>query len=139
MKILLITICRLASSLLRMQVGGAPDGNNLTTGGTAWWNSCQQRKKPIYDACHNRSRGTDMHKFREGLKCVLTDYSLLKWNEDRPRCYDNPALPHVSGKLGQAFTDCPKDDHNRNAAKGVKCIIDHWETDCPVPTGTTTR
>uniref|UniRef100_A0A0K8R5E6 Putative secreted protein n=1 Tax=Ixodes ricinus TaxID=34613 RepID=A0A0K8R5E6_IXORI len=137
MKILLITIV--------VCVFAATDASRRSTRRQQFddWRACMvgqlpTEKKPIYEACHNRSRGTDMHKFREGLKCVLTDYSLLNGTKIDLAAMTTRASS-VSGKLGQAFTDCPKDDHNRNAAKGVKCIIDRLETDCPVPTGSTTR
>ncbi|CAN7988194.1 unnamed protein product, partial [Ixodes hexagonus] len=96
------------------------------------WRTCMVQhlpteKRAVYDGCYANSRGTEMHKFRDGLKCVLSDYHLVSGtNVDLSAM--TALASSVPGKLGQAFTDCPKDDHNRKADKNIKCIIDHLET-----------
>lgn len=105
----------------------------------AQWRDCMVSKlpadkTPVYEGCHNSSRGTEMRKFREGLQCVLGSYNLVdKNNVDLARMRE-VARNITQQELKTAFEECPNEDRNNKVARAVKCVIDRLETSCPVPT-----
>ncbi|KAL1445517.1 hypothetical protein MTO96_044979 [Rhipicephalus appendiculatus] len=104
------------------------------------WRSCMVKKipgdkAPVYEACHNRSRGTDMHRFRDGLQCVLSSYNIVKKNDVNLDLMAQLAKNITQQDLKGAFEECPKNDRNKNLQRAVKCVIDHLESTCPAPDG----
>uniref|UniRef100_A0A023FYI5 Putative secreted protein n=1 Tax=Amblyomma parvum TaxID=251391 RepID=A0A023FYI5_AMBPA len=92
-------------------------------------------KAPVFQGCHNTAAGTEMRKFRQGLECILDSYQLLDRNNVNLARMTEVAPTITKEELKKAFEDCPKDDGNKKVAKAVKCVIDHLETTCPVPSG----
>nr|XP_037281055.1 uncharacterized protein LOC119174307 [Rhipicephalus microplus] len=104
------------------------------------WRSCMVQKIPVdkvpqYDACHGRSRGTDMHRFRDGLQCVLSSYNIVNKNDVNLDRMAQLARTITQQDLKSAFEECPKNDRNKHVQRAVKCVIDHLERTCPVPDG----
>ncbi|KAL1479088.1 hypothetical protein MTO96_052151 [Rhipicephalus appendiculatus] len=104
----------------------------------AEWRACMVAKLPQdkvqeYENCRNRSRGTDMRRFRQGLECVLTSYNLVNRTDVNLNRMRELAQEVTQQEVKAAFQECPEDDNNRKVGKAVKCLIDHLETSCPVP------
>uniref|UniRef100_A0A6G5A0Q2 Putative conserved secreted protein n=1 Tax=Rhipicephalus microplus TaxID=6941 RepID=A0A6G5A0Q2_RHIMP len=77
------------------------------------WRSCMVKKIPAdkvpqYDACHGRSRGTDMHRFRDGLQCVLSSYNIVNKNDVNLDRMAQLARTITQQDLKSAFEECPK-------------------------------
>uniref|UniRef100_A0A6M2E7K2 Putative conserved secreted protein n=1 Tax=Amblyomma tuberculatum TaxID=48802 RepID=A0A6M2E7K2_9ACAR len=104
------------------------------------WRQCMVNKlptdkAPVFQGCHHNASGTEMRKFRQGLECVLGSYELVNRNNVDLARMTQVAPTITKEELKKAFEDCPKDEDNKKVAKAVKCVIDHLETNCPVPDG----
>uniref|UniRef100_A0A131XE89 Putative secreted peptide n=1 Tax=Hyalomma excavatum TaxID=257692 RepID=A0A131XE89_9ACAR len=104
------------------------------------WRNCMVQKIPndkasVYQACHERSRGTDMHRFRDGLQCVLSSYNIVNRNDVNLERMAQLAREITQQDLKSAFEECPKNERNKQLQRTVKCVIDHLESTCPVPEG----
>lgn len=104
------------------------------------WRNCMVQKipgdkAPVYEACHSRSRGTDMHRFRDGLQCVLSSYNIVNKNDVNLERMAQLAKDITQQDLKGAFQECPKNERNKSLQRTVKCVIDHLEKTCPVPDG----
>ncbi|KAL3215761.1 hypothetical protein MRX96_051282 [Rhipicephalus microplus] len=85
------------------------------------WRSCMVRKIPAdkvpqYEACHGRSRGTDMHRFRDGLQCVLSSYNIVNKNDVNLNLMAQLARNIPQQDLKSAFEECPKNDRNKHVS-----------------------
>uniref|UniRef100_A0A131Z3S5 Uncharacterized protein n=1 Tax=Rhipicephalus appendiculatus TaxID=34631 RepID=A0A131Z3S5_RHIAP len=104
----------------------------------AEWRACMVAKLPQdkvqeYENCRNRSRGTDMRRFRQGLECVLSSYNLVNRTDVDLSRMQQLAQNVTQEEVRAAFHDCSQDENNKKVGKAVKCFIDHLETSCPVP------
>uniref|UniRef100_A0A224Y8J4 Uncharacterized protein n=1 Tax=Rhipicephalus zambeziensis TaxID=60191 RepID=A0A224Y8J4_9ACAR len=119
--VLVLVACFVA---VAMSVGGriSPSRQDF-----ARWRECMVAKLPQdkvqeYEGCRNRSRGTDMRRFRQGLECVLSSYNLVNRTDVDLSRMRELAQNVTQEEVRAAFQDCSQDDNNKKSWKGCEVL-----------------